>query len=244
MSNIIELKHINYGYSGSTALKNINLGIEEGGAVAIIGPNGSGKSSLMKLLNGIIFPDSGEYLFKGDIIDPEKLNDKTFSKSFHKSIGFVFQNSDSQLFCQNVYEEVAFGPRQMQFGEDEVNKRVRDCLEMLCIENLKHREPYHLSEGEKKKVALAAVLALNPEVLVLDEPMNGLDPRIKRFMKDLFIDLNKAGKTIICATHEFEYIDGIFGKIAVISETHELVRFGEFKDILTDSVFLTAHNLK
>jgi cobalt/nickel transport system ATP-binding protein len=157
-------------------------------------------------MNGIIFPDSGEYLFRGKIIDSQNLNDKTFLKKFHKSIGFVFQNSDSQLFCQNVYEEIAFGPRQMQFSEDEINSRVRDCLEMLCIDHLKHREPYHLSEGEKKKVAIAAVLALNPEVLVLDEPMNGLDPRIKRFMKELLIELNKAGKTIICATHEFEYI--------------------------------------
>jgi cobalt/nickel transport system ATP-binding protein len=206
MNNIIELKNINYGYSSSSALKNINLGIEEGDSVAIIGPNGSGKSSLLKLMNGIIFPDSGEYLFRGKIIDSQNLNDKTFLKKFHKSIGFVFQNSDSQLFCQNVYEEIAFGPRQMQFSEDEINSRVRDCLEMLCIDHLKHREPYHLSEGEKKKVAIAAVLALNPEVLVLDEPMNGLDPRIKRFMKELLIELNKAGKTIICATHEFEYI--------------------------------------
>ena len=96
----------------------------------------------------------------------------------------------------------------------------------------------------KKKVAIAAVLALNPDVLVLDEPMNGLDPRIKRFMKELLIDLNKAGKTIICATHEFEYIEGIFEKIAVISESHEVARFGNSGEILCDNELLAANNLK
>ena len=227
MKNIIELKNINYDYKNSSALKNINLNIAEGESIAIIGPNGSGKSSLLKLINGIIFSESGEYFFNGEIINSHKLSDKTFSKKFHKNIGFVFQNSDSQLFCQNVYEEIAFGPRQMGFTEEEVNLRVRDCLNMLSIEHIKHREPYHLSEGEKKKVAIAAVLALNPEVLTLDEPMNGLDPRIKRFMKELLIDLNKAGKTIICATHEFEYIEGIFDKIAVLSESHDVIRFGK-----------------
>ncbi len=244
MNNIIELKNINYGYRNNSALINLNLSIAGGESVAIIGPNGSGKSSLLKLINGIILPDSGEYFFNGEIINLQKLSDKYFSKKFHKSIGFVFQNSDAQLFCQNVYEEIAFGPRQMGFTEEAVNSRVQDCLGMLGIEHLKHREPYHLSEGEKKKVAIASVLALNPEVLTLDEPMNGLDPRIKRFMKDLIIDLNKSGKTIICATHEFEYIEGIFEKTLVLSESHNIIRTGKSILILQDEKFLTEHNLR
>lgn len=128
--------------------------------------------------------------------------------------------------------------------EDDVNKRVNDCLSMLGIEHLKHREPYHLSEGEKRKVAIAAVLSLNPDVLTLDEPMDGLDPRTKRFLKELLIDINKAGKTIICATHEFEYIDGIFKKVIVISENHTVIREGNTREILSDGPFLSQHNLK
>jgi cobalt/nickel transport system ATP-binding protein len=244
MKNIIELKNINYGYGGSRALKNLNLEIEDGGSVAIIGPNGSGKSTLLKIINGIIFPDSGDYLYNGEIVDSKKLSDKSFSKKFHKSLGFVFQNSDAQLFCQNVFEEIAFGPRQMQLHEDDVNIRVKDCMDMLGIENLKHREPYHLSEGEKKKVAIAAVLAINPDALVLDEPLDGLDPRTKRFMKELIKSLNKGGKTIICATHEFEYIEGIFERTAVLSEDHELIRTGKSGEILSDTAFLEKHNLK
>ncbi len=244
MKYIIEFKNVNYSYRNCPALNDLDLSVAEGGSYAVIGPNGSGKSTLLKMINGIVFPDSGDYFFNGDIIDSKKLSDRAYSKKFHKSIGFVFQNSDAQLFCQNVYEELAFGPRQMRFTEEEVNSRVRDCLCMLGIEHLKHREPYHLSEGEKKKVAIAAVLSLNPEVLTLDEPLDGLDPGIKRFMKGLIIDLNRAGKTIICATHEYEYIEGIFETAVVLSEDHTIIRTGRPEDILSDGEFLLAHNLK
>ena len=179
---MIEVKDVSYSYSGVTALRNINLHIEKGEAVALMGPNGSGKSTLLKLINGIVSPDRGIYRFNTQEITRQKLSDNKFAKSFHQQIGFVFQNSDTQLFCADVYDEVAFGPRQMGFDETEVENRVNDCLRLLDIQDFKSRPPYHLSGGEKRKVATACVLSLNPEVLVLDEPMSGLYPRTQRWL--------------------------------------------------------------
>lgn len=176
---MIELKNVSYSYEGISALKNITIHINKGEAIALMGPNGSGKSTLLKLINGLIFPTSGIYTFNKEEITLKKLQNAKFSKVFHQKIGFVFQNSDVQLFCADVYDEIAFGPRQMGMNEDDVKQRVNDCLHLLGIEDFKHRQPYHLSGGEKRKVAIACVLALNPEVLVLDEPMNGLDPEPK-----------------------------------------------------------------
>ncbi len=244
MKKLIKLQNVNYTYKENKALAGINLEIPEGDSAALIGPNGSGKSTLLKIINGIVFPDSGSYQFDGVRIDPKKLSGGVFSKQFHKRIGLVFQNSDAQLFCPNVYEEIAFGPRQMLLDEAEVRRRVNDCLEMLGIGHLKHREPYHLSEGEKKKVAIASVLSLNPDVLTLDEPMDGLDPKTKRFLKELLIEIRDSGKTIICATHEFEYIEGVFENTIVFSEDHKIIRQGSSREILKDSKFLKKHNLK
>jgi len=241
---MIEIKNLSFKYKTNLALKDINLEIREGEAVALIGPNGSGKSTFLKLINGIVFGDSGSYVFYGQEITEKKLQDNKFSKLFHKSIGFVFQNSDAQLFCPSVYEEVAFGPRQMGMDDKEVDKRVRDCLKLLDIEKLKDREPYNLSGGEKRKVAIASVLSLNPEVLVLDEPMNGIDPKGKRFLRDLIIKLNKSGKTIICSTHDFEYVKGVFQRAVVFSEEHTILRDDAYDKVIEDEEFLIQNNIK
>jgi len=240
---MIELKDISYSYKNIKALKNINISISDGEAVAFIGPNGSGKSTLMKLINGIITADSGHYLFNGQEITVKKLENNIFSKSFHKKIGFVFQNSETQLFCSNVYDEIAFGPRQMGLKEEDVKTRVTDCMRLLKIEELQDRVPYHLSGGEKKKVAIASVLVLNPEVIVFDEPMNDLDPKAKRFLKELLINLNNSGKTIICSTHEFEYVKGIFKRVIVFSTQHIIIRDDDYDRVLDDNDFLFENNI-
>ncbi|MBC8062005.1 MAG: ABC transporter ATP-binding protein [Clostridiaceae bacterium] len=240
---MLELKDVSYSYKNIKALKNINITIEDGEAVAFIGPNGSGKSTLMKLINGILVADSGQYIFNEEKITSSKLQNNTFSKNFHKKIGFVFQNSETQLFCSNVYDEIAFGPRQMGLKEEEVKIRVTDCMELLKIEKLQDRAPYHLSGGEKKKVAIASVLVLNPEVIVFDEPMNDLDPKTKRFLKELLINLNNAGKTIICSTHEFEYVSGIFNRVIVFSNEHIIIRDDEYEKVLSDRDFLFENNI-
>jgi cobalt/nickel transport system ATP-binding protein len=240
---MIELDNISFTYKNKIALDNVNIHIKEGESIAIIGPNGSGKSTLLKLLNSIIFPSQGKYIFDKAEINENTLKDNKYLKLFHKRLGFVFQNSDTQLFCSTVFEEIAFGLMQMDLPENEINKRVQDCLNLLNIDKLKDEHPYNLSGGEKKRVAIASVLAMNPEVITLDEPMNGIDPKGKRFLRELLIALNKSGKTIICATHDFEYIDGLFNRAIVFSEDHKIIRDDKYEDIINDKEFLRKYNI-
>ncbi|MGG7078416.1 energy-coupling factor ABC transporter ATP-binding protein [Clostridium sardiniense] len=240
---MIKLENVHFSYKDKIALRDINIEIKEGESVALIGPNGCGKSTLLKVLNGILSPGEGKYIFDDDDITEKKLNDSAFSKKFHKRIGFIFQNSNAQLFCSTVYDEVAFGPRQMGLSEGEVQIRVNDCLELLDIKDLKDREPYNLSGGEKKRVAIASVLSLNPEVLVLDEPLNEIDPKGKKFIRELLIKLNESGKTIICSTHEFGYVKGIFKRGIVFSENHHVIKDDDFEKIFEDIEFLENNNI-
>lgn len=241
---MIEVKDVYFKYKDTQVLREINVNIEEGESIALIGPNGSGKSTFLKLINGVIFPTKGTYFFNGEEINSKKLDDSNFSKKFHKKVGFIFQNSDAQLFCSNVYEEIAFGPRQMGLDEEEVDRRVCDCLRLLDIEDLKYREPYNLSGGEKKRTAIACVLSMNPEVLVLDEPMNGIDPKGKNFLRELLIKLNLSGKTIICSTHDFQYVEGVFKRALVFSEDHSIVRDDDYDAVINDNDFLVKYNIK
>ena len=240
---MIKLENISFTYKNKLALDNVNVHIREGESVAIIGPNGSGKSTFLKLLNTIIFPNYGKYIFNKTEINENRLKDNKYLKLFHKRLGFVFQNSDAQLFCSTVFEEVAFGLMQMELPEGEVNERVQDCLNLLNIDKLREEHPYNLSGGEKKRVAIASVLAMNPEVITLDEPMNGIDPKGKRFLRDLLIALNKSGKTIICATHDFEYIEGIFNRVIVFSEEHKIIRDDKYENVIKDEDFLREYNI-
>lgn len=240
---MIRLENISFTYKNKLALDNVNVHIKEGDSIAIIGPNGSGKSTFLKLLNAIIFPSQGKYIFDKSEINENSLKDNKYLKLFHKKLGFVFQNSDAQLFCSTVFEEIAFGLMQMDLPNEEINKRVSDCLNLLNIDKLKEEHPYNLSGGEKKRVAIASVLAMNPDVITLDEPMNGIDPKGKRFLRDLIIALNKSGKTIICATHDFEYIEGIFNRAIVFSEEHKIIRDDKYENIIKDEEFLRRYNI-
>lgn len=240
---MIKLENVSFTYKNKLALNNINVDIKEGESISVIGPNGSGKSTFLKLLNAIIFSNAGRYTFEGKEINENELKDTRYLKLFHKKIGFVFQNSDAQLFCSTVFEEIAFGLMQMELTEDKINRRVNDCLKLLNINKLKNEHPYNLSGGEKKRVAIASVLAMNPEVITLDEPMNGIDPKGKRFIRELLHDLNKSGKTIICATHDFEYIKGVFNRAIVFSEDHRIVRDGKYESIIRDEEFLRNCNI-
>ena len=240
---MIDIQNVVYAYSGAAALNKINLHISKGEAVALLGPNGCGKSTLLKLINGIISPDRGTYLFNNEVITGKKLQDAKFSKLFHRKIGFIFQNSDTQLFCADVYDEIAFGPRQMGMSEKEVAVRVNDCLELLHIQGFKDRQPYHLSGGEKKKVAIACVLAMNPEVLVLDEPMEGLDPRTQRWLVEFLKKLNTAGKTIITSTHNLELVEEISNRAVLFNEMHEIIADLPAGEILMNAQLLIKVNL-
>lgn len=201
---MISLNDICFAYDEEPILRHFNMKIGDKELVLIKGDNGCGKSTLLNLLNGLCFAEIGEYKFDGDIIDEKAMKNDSFSKSFHQKIGYVFQNTDAQLFCASVEEEIAFGPTQMCLEQDEINKRVDDMLKLLDIEHLKKRAPYHLSMGEKKKVAIGAVLAVNPSVLILDEPMNFLDKKARMWIKDFLASL-KGIKTIIIVSHTNDF---------------------------------------
>jgi cobalt/nickel transport system ATP-binding protein len=240
---MIDIRNVSYSYDSICALRDISLTINNGEAVAVMGSNGSGKSTLLKLINGIVLPDSGSYLFDGSAITEKSLRDNLFAKSFHQKIGYLFQNSDVQLFCARVYDEIAFAPRQMDLPEAEVDKRVADCANLLGITHLIDRQPYHLSGGEKKKVALASVLATNPDLLVLDEPMNGLDPRTQRWFVEMLVNLNRAGKTLLISTHNIELVEEISHRAILFDENHSIVADDSTEKILSDVELLKRVNL-
>ena len=223
MTPIINLSHISYNYEEVSALNDISLEIYAGELIFFTGPNGCGKSTLFKLLNGLIFPTKGEYYFDNKKIDKNTLQDNISAKSFHKRIGYIFQNPDVQLFNATVYDEIAFGPRQMNLNEEIIHQRVNELLIYLNIQHLQDRPPYHLSGGEQKKVALAAILALNPDVLMIDEPLNGLDNKARQWFKDFLIDFIKANKTILISTHEQELLSLPHSRIIKFNDEHTIL---------------------
>ena len=223
MTPIINLSHISYNYEEVSALNDISLEIYAGELIFFTGPNGCGKSTLFKLLNGLIFPTKGEYYFDNKKIDKNTLQDNLFAKNFHKRIGYIFQNPDVQLFNATVYDEIAFGPRQMNLNEEIIHQRINELLIYLNIQHLQDRPPYHLSGGEQKKVALAAILALNPDVLMIDEPLNGLDNKTRQWFKDFLIDFIKANKTILISTHEQELLSLPHSRIIKFNDEHTIL---------------------
>lgn len=223
MTPIINLSHISYNYEEVSALNDISLEIYAGELIFFTGPNGCGKSTLFKLLNGLIFPTKGEYYFDNKKIDKNTLQDNIFAKNFHKRIGYIFQNPDVQLFNATVYDEIAFGPRQMNLNEDIIHQRVNELLIYLNIQHLQDRPPYHLSGGEQKKVALAAILALNPDILMIDEPLNGLDNKTRQWFKEFLIDFIKANKTILISTHEQELLSLPHSRIIKFNDEHTIL---------------------
>ena len=214
---MIELTDISYSYYEDVVLENLSLNIKEGEAVAICGDNGSGKSTLLKLINGLIFPQKGTYKFDGVEITEKQMDNSDFSKVFHKKIGFVWQNPDTQLFCSSVEEELAFGPMQMGLSEEEINKRVEDSLELLGLKHLRKRPPYYLSGGEKKKTAIASILTMNPTVWTLDEPLSSLDKKTREWLIDFLKALKQAGKTIVFSSHENSLVESIADRVFEIA---------------------------
>ncbi|MBQ9813928.1 MAG: ABC transporter ATP-binding protein [Thermoguttaceae bacterium] len=207
---MFELINASYEYVGGVcALNDVSLHISEGSAVALTGENGCGKTTLLRVLNGLIFPTKGEYRFSGERIDKQVLKNAQFAKQFHRRVGYVFQNVDSQLFCGSVEDEIAFGPRQLDLSEEECKRRVDDCLALLGIESLRTRAPYATSGGEKRKIAFASVLSLNPDAIVMDEPLAGLDAATQERIVALLKTLREAKKTLVFATHNEGLVEQI-----------------------------------
>ncbi|MCX7708300.1 MAG: energy-coupling factor ABC transporter ATP-binding protein [Clostridia bacterium] len=242
---IFELHNITYSYPGENVpvLGDISLRICRGEKICILGANGTGKSTLLKLLSGLIQHHSGSFKAFGTEITANAFTNPAFLSAYHQKVGFIFQNSDAQLFCSTVKEEISFGLLQLGLSPDEVQQRVQDVMMLLKISGLKDKTPFKLSGGEKKKVALASILVLNPQVLILDEPTNGLDPRTQRSLVELLNQLSNAGKTIITSTHNLELVQEISDRAVVFGEDHQIAKDAATREVFEDIDLLKQVNL-
>ena len=244
MENLFSLKSISYHYpDGAPAIEDLSLQIEAGEKVAILGANGSGKSTLLKVLDGLYSISGGEYFFRGREIDEEYFADEHRAHEFRRQVGLVFQDADVQLFCPTVWDEVAFGPLQLGLTRAEVEDRVTYSLSLLNIESLGDRTPHKLSGGEKKKVAIASVLSMRPQVLLLDEPTANLDPRSQWQVIELLGEMNADGVTVVTATHDLDSVRQVADRAYVLDERHQLLSSGPIGGILADEDLLTRANL-
>jgi len=227
---MIELKDVCFAYNGIPALRHIDLKIEKGETVILRGGNGCGKTTLIKLLNGLIFAEEGEYTFDGKPVNAKTMKDSGFSKAFHRQLGYVFQDPDAMLFCPSVEEEIAFGPRQMGLSEEETARRTEDMLKLLGIEELRDRAPYHLSGGEKRKVSLACILSMAPSALILDEPLAGLDEDTQNWLTEFLKALKMSGKTMVIATHSSILTDALADRIVYMDKDHRIERIEKVRE--------------
>lgn len=244
IDNIFDLNNIFYSYLGKfPALRGINLNIGRGEKVTMIGANGCGKSTLLQMLDGLIFPDIGRIEAFGSELSEKAFNDEKFSLEFRKRVGLVFQDPNIQLFCPTVKEDLMFGPLNLGMGKIEISERLEKLVTIIGIKDLLDRAPHQLSVGEKRKVAIATTLIMDPEVIILDEPTAGLDPTTTRHITDLMLDEHSKGKTIITSTHDLHLMEEMTGIVYVFSRDKRIVAFGKPEDILQNSALLQENNL-
>ncbi|MBI5302341.1 MAG: ABC transporter ATP-binding protein [Chloroflexi bacterium] len=245
MSNvpIFELDRISYAYNNQIALKDISLTVRAGERIAILGANGSGKSTLLKIFDALYFATSGKACAFGDVMTEEALQDEERAFAFRRRVGLVFQDPDVQLFSPTVWDEITFAPLHLGLPKQEVIERSEWAMELLGISKLRDRAPHRLSGGEKKKVALASVLSLRPDVWLLDEPTASLDPRSQTRLLDFIGELTREGKTIITATHDLGIVEEIADRVVMFCENHEITGDGAARELLSNRERLIECNL-
>ncbi len=224
---MIELQDVSYHYQnnsaqGICALDHITCHLDLGRCYCLQGPNGCGKSTLFRILNGLSFPTSGHYIFNGMEITEKAMRKPDFSKDFHKQVGFVFQHSEIQLFCKTVEEEIAFGLQQLRLPDSEIEARVERYIQLLHLENIRQRAPFNLSGGEQKRCALAAVLAMDPKVLILDEPISGLDEEGQEWVTSFIRELKSPDRMMIIATHQSSFAEEVADVRLQMTKEHRM----------------------
>lgn len=237
-----EAEDLRFGYEQVPALNGLSLRVKPGERIALLGANGSGKSTLLRLMDGLYFAQSGALRFRGTPLTEDALEEESFALRFRRQVGLVFQNPDVQLFNPTVFDEVAFGPLQLGWSKAEILERVMFTLQWIGAEHLKDRAPYRLSGGEKKRVAIASVVVLDPDVLLLDEPTAALDPRSQSQVIELLESWNDGRKTVITATHQLEALSEISGRAVVLQQGRVLADAAP-GDVLADTDLLEAANL-
>ncbi|HLI62582.1 MAG TPA: energy-coupling factor ABC transporter ATP-binding protein [Terriglobales bacterium] len=239
---LFELCDVAFDYDGIAAIRGLSLAIAQGERIALLGANGSGKSTLLRILDALCFPTRGSVKFAGEMLTPKRLEDDDFSLAFRRRVALVFQNPDVQLFNPTVFDEVAFAPLQMQWTKEIVRAKVEETLTLMDISHLRERPPYRLSGGEKKRVALASVLVLDPDVLLLDEPTATLDPRSQSQVIDLIQAWKGSSKTVVTATNQLEIVEDIADRVVVL-EAGSISASGSPDEILTNQQLLLRANL-
>ncbi|MHB1456803.1 MAG: energy-coupling factor ABC transporter ATP-binding protein [Armatimonadota bacterium] len=242
---IYKVNNAKYSYNEnvSPVVDGVSFSINEGERVAILGANACGKSTLLHLLDGLYFPIEGFIEAFGTVLTEDSVETPPFSQVFRQKVGFLFQNSDAQLFCASVEEELAFGPLQLRLSKSEIKKRIEETLELIGISHLKDRSPQTLSGGEKKKVALAGLITCAPQVILLDEPTAGLDPRTQQWLVEFMEMLHSAGVTLITASHDLSFVAEVSDRALILSEDHKLVYDGSVESALSDLDLLLSVNL-
>ena len=234
MTNVLRVQDLHFSYhDGHAALRGVSFEMCPGDKVALVGPNGAGKSTLMLHLNGIL---TGQ----GEVTVGDKRISRDNLPAIRAMVGLVFQNPDDQLFSPTVFEDVAFGPLHMGLPKDEVEKRVTSALQAVRMTGYRDRLSHHLSVGEKKRIAIATVLSMEPQILVLDEPSAGLDPRARRTLINL---LRELPITMLVSTHDMKLVEELFPRTIVMDEGL-IVADGKTRDILADANLLEAHGLE
>lgn len=241
MTNIqLSTENLSFTYpDGTQALKNINIEIEKGEKVAIIGPNGAGKSTLFSHFNGLTEPTSGCVKIEDKPISFEK--DELLK--VRQKVGIVFQDPNDQLFAPTVKEDIAFGPMNLGLSYDEVEKRVEDALKMVGMENYEDKTPHHLSGGQQKRITIAGIIAMKPELMILDEPTAGLDPDGVEKVLNIMNQLNEEGMTLIISSHDIDMISKYADKIFVLYNG-EIIESGNKNKIFSDMELLKKAHLR
>ena len=241
MNNVhLSTKNLSYTYpDGTHALKNINMEIYKGQKVAIMGPNGAGKSTLFSHFNGLTEPTSGHVEVDGKAIK----YDRDTLLEVRQKVGIVFQDPNDQLFAPTVKEDVAFGPMNLGLDYEEVERRVDEALTMVGMEQYMDKTPHHLSGGQQKRVAIAGIIAMRPEIMILDEPTAGLDPEGVEKVLDILNNLNKEGMSIVISSHDIEMVNEFAEKIFVLNEG-EILESGDKNEIFSNKELLKTAHLK
>lgn len=238
---ILEARNLSYSYedSSSPALNGLSLSIARGSKIAVMGANGSGKSTFFLCCNGILKPDQGELLFKGQPVSYSKKN----LLELRSKVGIVFQNPDTQLFCASVYQEISFGPLNLGIPEKEAAEAVENIIETLEITDFRHRPAHALSGGQKKQVALADILVMKPEIMILDEPFAALDPVHTRIIHQQIDKMCTSGMTVLLATHNTDYALEWADEVILLKNGRVLSQDRPDK-VLTDEKLLKETNLE